>query len=151
MTDGHRFRSDLYMNQKSIDLPIDWFRSGAGSILPEITINPILDVSMDSKVRLFLDYQYSLAIENSRQPNYFTEKLIDCLITKTIPIYYGCPNIDQWFDTRGWIILESPTIEELCSKCNISDYNSHRSTVEANYMSAKKYISYIDNIKVNIL
>jgi hypothetical protein len=148
ITDGHRFRRHLYMNQKLIDLPIDWFRSGAGNILPEIKINAILG---SGKETLFLDYQYSLVIENSRQLNYFTEKLIDCLITKTIPIYYGCPNIDQWFDTTGWIILETPTIEELHSKCNIGDYNSYNTTVEANYISAKKYISYIDNIKINIL
>jgi hypothetical protein len=146
ITDGHRFRRHLYINQKLIDLPIDWFRSGAGNILPEIKINPILGTGKET---LFLDYQYSLVIENSRQLNYFTEKLIDCLITKTIPIYYGCPNIDQWFDTSGWIILESPHLEEL-TKCTNIDLNEHYknnvNTIEHNFNESKKYIDYTRNI-----
>jgi hypothetical protein len=67
----------------------------------------MLGSSDSSKIEIFETYMFSIVIENSRQIHYFTEKIIDCLLTKTIPIYYGCPNISDYFDTSGWIILET--------------------------------------------
>ena len=143
ITDGHRFRQQLYMNQTNIPLPIDWFRSEAGNPLPIIKTNPILG---PNKEQLFFNYQYSLVIENSRQTNYFSEKLIDCLLMKTIPIYWGCPNINKWFDTTGWIILETDTIEELVNNAKL-DYNKYIDIVEKNYEIAKQYATpYLERI-----
>lgn len=47
------------------------------------------------------DYRYSIIIENEKSRGWFTEKLIDCLSVGTIPIYWGDPTIDEWFDARG--------------------------------------------------
>jgi hypothetical protein len=150
MTNGHSFRRCLYMNQRSMSVHIDWFRSHSEPLLDQITQNPILGRDKDA---LFLNYQYSLTIENCRETNYFTEKLIDCLITKTIPIYYGCPNIHKWFDTTGWIILENDTIGEVESKCkNLPVYEHYLDIVEDNYNRAKHYLNFVDSIftKLNI-
>jgi hypothetical protein len=115
-----------------------WFRSSFGDPLPNIQKNPIIAGDIHEKDKLFLDYQFSLVIENSRQANYFSEKLIDCLITKTLPIYWGCPNISNWFDTRGWIILESESIAELRMKTRVMpNYNDYQESIEANYQRAK--------------
>lgn len=145
---GHAFRHLLYNAQKEIPLPITWYRSSAGSIIPEIGNNPILTTDpYTGKPPLFLEYQFSLVIENSRQNNYFTEKLIDCLITKTIPIYCGCPNISKWFDTTGWIILETETIEEVIQKCNILPvYSENMDVINTNYETAKMYSNLTRNI-----
>ncbi|NOR30919.1 MAG: hypothetical protein GQ539_07475 [Sulfitobacter sp.] len=56
-------------------------------------------------------YRFSVVIENVREPNYFTEKLVDAVLCETVPIYWGCPNIGDFFDTDGMIICE--TQEEL--------------------------------------
>jgi len=145
--EGHNFRRHLYFSQTSINLPIDWYRSGQHEIIPEVTNNPLIDGSLPNKIKLFLEYQYSVVIENSRQDGYFTEKLLDCLISKTIPIYWGCPNINQWFDTTGWIILNETTVEELVSKCsNLPDYINHLPSINSNYEIAKKYASHKLNI-----
>jgi hypothetical protein len=141
LTLGHEVRLFLYFSQLRFQgLPIVFFRSCAPPILPEITQNPFLEGKECSAKRgLFQDYQFHLAIENSRQENYFTEKIIDCLITKTIPIYYGCPNIADYFDTRGWILLENGTPEELVEKSRVLHYeyyNEHREVIEANYKKA---------------
>ena len=55
-------------------------------------------------------YKYSIAIENSYKKNYFTEKFTDCILAKTIPIYYGCPNISDFFpkDCYYWLDINSP-------------------------------------------
>ncbi|MDE4133972.1 hypothetical protein PXK00_12685 [Phaeobacter sp. QD34_3] len=48
-------------------------------------------------------FRYSVVIENVQEPNYFSEKLIDAILCETVPIYWGCPNIETFFDTQGII------------------------------------------------
>ena len=48
-----------------------------------------------------LPYHYSVVIENVQEADYFTEKLLDCMLCGTMPIYWGAPNIDEYFDPSG--------------------------------------------------
>ena len=68
------------------------------------------------------------------------------MITKTIPIYYGCVNIKDFFDTTGWILLETDNIvDELKEKlqCITPDYyNNHLEIVEKNYLKALEYSDF---------
>jgi hypothetical protein len=151
MTVGHRFRHLIYYDQARIQsIPTIFYRS-ARSTLPTVGTNgnPYLPEALSRKIELFREEQYSLVIENSRQNNYFTEKLCDCLITKTIPIYYGCPNIADYFDTTGWIILEQDSVDELVSKLShlTPEYYSRcMQTILKNYDTTLQYINFQDNI-----
>lgn len=51
------------------------------------------------------DYCFSIAMENGTYPYMFTEKLSDCFATGTIPVYYGCDQIGDFFDADGIIML----------------------------------------------
>ena len=147
-TPAHTYRKFLYANQLNIPLPIKWFRSYYGDLLPAYQHNPIIPKSLEGKVDLFLDFQFSIVIENSRQTHYFTEKLMDCLLTKTIPIYYGCPNIAEYFDTRGWIILETTDMNELIQKASsLPNYGEYADVIERNHREAMKYTSLALNIQ----
>lgn len=140
MTPAHMYRKQLYMNQMRIPLPITWFRSSKGPLLPPLRTNPVV---YDDKNVLFSEFQFSLVIENCRQANYFTEKLMDCLLTKTIPIYYGCSNIEKYFDTRGWILLETMNPDELVQKATIlPDYSQYVDIIESNHKTAQTYVDY---------
>jgi hypothetical protein len=75
----------------------------------------------DDKKYLF-NSQFHIAIESTSTINYFSEKLIDALITKTVPIYWGCPNIGDFFDTRGII-----SINDIDLNKNISETSLHNS------------------------
>jgi hypothetical protein len=57
-------------------------------------------------------YAYSLAIENYSGPDYWTEKLADCFLSWTIPIYYGCTNLEDYFPADSFIRIdiESPNL-----------------------------------------
>lgn len=141
MTVGHEIRLSMYFHQTALkSYPFVFYRSCAPPLLPEIENNPFLESKeCSAKHVLFTTFQFHLTIENSRQDNYFTEKLVDSLISKTIPIYYGCPNIGSYFDTSGWIILEQGTPEELFKKCSVLSptyYNNYKETIEANYKRA---------------
>ena len=52
-------------------------------------------------------YYFSIIIENSLEKSYFTEKLIDAILCETVPIYLGCTNIDNYFDTKGMVICKN--------------------------------------------
>lgn len=52
------------------------------------------------------DYFFSIAIENGQYETYFTEKILDCFATGTIPIYLGAPDIAKHFNPDGIIDLK---------------------------------------------
>jgi hypothetical protein len=54
-------------------------------------------------------YRFSVAIENSKMDNYFTEKINDCFLSYTLPFYYGCTNIHKFFpkDSYIWIDIDN--------------------------------------------
>jgi hypothetical protein len=52
-------------------------------------INPI-----KNKWDALAPYKYCIAMENERTADYFTEKLTDCYLALTYPIYYGCENLN---------------------------------------------------------
>jgi hypothetical protein len=51
------------------------------------------------------DYMFSVVIENGFYQSYFTEKLLDCFATGTIPVYLGTPDIGDYFNKDGIIEL----------------------------------------------
>ena len=54
-----------------------------------------------------LDYCFSIVVENDFTDNYFSEKILDCFATKTVPIYIGSKNIKNFFDMGGIIFYEN--------------------------------------------
>jgi hypothetical protein len=67
-------------------------------------------------------YRYSIVLENSQEKNYWTEKLADAFLGWCVPVYWGCPNIGDYFDRNSYktIDIEDPdplgTIREIISK-----------------------------------
>lgn len=103
---------------------------------------------IDNKDVLFIDSMFHLTIENSRYDNYFTEKLIDCFMSYTIPVYWGAPNISEHFDSNG--IIQFSTKEELqniLNKLTPEDYSSRLESVKKNYEIAKeKYAFFFERV-----
>ena len=51
---------------------------------------------IDSKLRILNQYQFAICCENVALPGYVTEKIVDCIVARTIPIYMGAPDVDQY-------------------------------------------------------
>lgn len=62
--------------------------------------NPIND-----KFDGIFPYRYSLAIENYSCNDYWTEKIADCFLSWTIPIYWGAKNILSYFPEKSMILI----------------------------------------------
>lgn len=56
-----------------------------------------------NKLEFELRHKFSIAFENSSRSGYTTEKIVSSLVAKTIPIYWGNPNIGKEFNTRRFI------------------------------------------------
>ena len=152
-TSGHGLRHQLYQRQQEFtQFPLYVYRSNYGTQLEDILNNLLLPESNTyDKINLFKEFQFSIAIENSQQPNYFTEKLMDCLLTKTIPIYWGCPNISEYFDTTGWIIFNDiDDLKHKLSLLNDSYYSTYTEVINKNYNTAKLYVDLHENLNVAI-
>lgn len=95
-------------------------------------------------------YNFSFIIENSKSDYYFTEKIIDCFITGTIPIYWGAKKIDEFFNINGIIIIDS--IDDIINKINEFDeklYNKMKTYVIENFEIARQYLTIEDYIYLN--
>ena len=83
-------------------------------------------------------------MENTKLPSYFTEKIIDCFLSGTIPIYYGCVNIEKYFNIKG--ILTFDTKDELIdiiNKLTPEFYQDNLEAIKENYDIAQKM--WLDN------
>ena len=88
-------------------------------------------------------YKYSVIIENSSEVNYFTEKLIDACLLETVPIYWGAPNISEYFDVRGFIICENfEEIKYAMSKMSDEDYLSKIKWIKKNKKTASYHADF---------
>jgi hypothetical protein len=54
-------------------------------------------------------YRYALAIENYSGPYYWTEKVADCFLSWTMPIYYGCTNLADYFPAESFVQIDIHT------------------------------------------
>ena len=91
------------------------------------------------------DYMFSIAIENGQYETYFTEKLLDCFATGTIPVYLGAPDIGEHFNKDGII--------DLTEEFDISDeiYYNKMDAIKDNLERAKKMEVLEDFIYENYL
>jgi hypothetical protein len=142
ITENHRIRQKLWYKQDKIKIPKQFFISNLGGV-ENFNNNPVLGEHKDP----MFDSMFHICIENVSKPNFFTEKLIDCLLCKSIPVYVGCPNIETYFNTNGFVIVNS--FKEAIEKCNelTEDfYNSRKEVIEINRRIAMNWIDYNQRI-----
>lgn len=104
---------------------------------------------IETKLPLFQDSMFHLAIENSQQKNYFTEKIVDCFMSFTMPIYWGCPNIGEFFDLDGIIVINNKTeLETILKEITIDDYLKRQTAMIKNYEICmnKKYSFFYERL-----
>lgn len=138
-TINHKKRHDLWNKQNEIKIPYVFWNSSHQK-LPDINNNPVLGGNPDNKIKMMKNAQFHIAIENVCDKNYFSEKLVDCLITGTIPIYCGCTNLNDFFDIRG--IIQVQTVNEIIKTCNSlkkTSYKDWKDYILVNFHLAQEY------------
>jgi hypothetical protein len=69
----------------------------------------------DAKLDILKKYHFCLAIENSIQPRYVTEKWFHCFATGSVPVYFGAPDIADFAPSpTSYLNIRSfPKLEDL--------------------------------------
>jgi len=96
---------------------------------------------VQKKEEALCDYMFSVCIENAMYEGYFTEKILDCFATGTIPIYVGAPDIGEYFNTDGIIMLDNDFKFENLTK---EFYLSKLSAISENLEKVKEYYTVED-------
>lgn len=92
------------------------------------------------KTQFYANAKFNIACENQIIPNMYTEKLLDCFATRTVPIYFGCTNLEQYFDTRGVIqFWNIEQLEHIIANLTPADYESRLPYIEENYQRARPF------------
>jgi hypothetical protein len=86
-------------------------------------------------------YKYTFNTENNSIHNYYTEKIIDAILSECLIFYWGCPNLDEYIDERAFVRLDMDNFEnslEIINKAIQEDWWQQR-------------IEYIKQEKLKIL
>lgn len=119
LVQGHKFRQEIYKLEDQINIPKKWFYTLNDFNKEEFEKGGVgrPDNHWISKKICFVDVMFHIGVENVYYDNWYTEKITDAFATKTLPIYWGCPNLgDLGYDERG--IIRFNTKEELVNIVN---------------------------------
>ena len=134
-TYGQSLRHEIIHRQNEISIPKKFFT----------TYGDRYDIenARKGKQEVFADSMFGVAIENTSHNGYFSEKILDLFLLKTIPIYWGCSDINLYFNQKGIIKFENVDhFIYISNKLTESDYISLRDVIEENYLLALKYVNY---------
>lgn len=133
MTVAHNFRHKIVENISNVDI------LGNGYCY------------IENKIDSLKAYMFSIVVENQKMDYFFSEKLIDCFVTGTIPIYYGCPSINRFFDIEGILTFDNlPELLNILKNIDFNVYNSKIESVRKNFEIAKNYVLAENHIYTKI-
>lgn len=128
---GHRMRWQVYEQVK--DLGVDFFGAKGTPV----------DYSAETKRRVHQPYAFSIVCEADYVGGLFTEILLDCFMVGTVPIFWGCPNFEKWFNPGGIIPFDKPDLAawavKMCARRPIELYESMLPAIRDNYQRAKEF------------
>lgn len=134
-TEGHKLRHEVVERFREF---FDLFGRG---------YNPI-----SLKLSALKDYRFQIVIENCRRDYWFTEKLIDCFVTATIPVYWGCPEIGKFFDQGGIISIEDiDDLSDVLPKLTQNLYTDKLGAILKNFRIAQSFLLPDDYIYEGVL
>ena len=116
-TPGHQYRHIIARHILKYNWPIDIWGNGVDNYKREFPNNKNIMGGFKSMEEMCKNYLFTIAIENTSHDHYFTEKIVNPLINNTVPLYWGCKRVEEYFPnhtirltgniTRDVIIIHS--------------------------------------------
>ena len=108
----YRYRHNLGNTILKNNLPIDIYGSSTDGLKKNFPKKENIKYGFDWKDihKIYENYKFCIVIENTREPEYFSEKIIIALLCGCVPIYLGCTNIDNYF--KDYVIHLSGNIKD---------------------------------------
>lgn len=74
-------------------------------------------LGVKDKIEFEHGHKFSIACENASHPGYHTEKLAEAFAAKTVPVYWGDPEVDKVFNPEAFInCMEFSSIDEVVER-----------------------------------
>lgn len=86
-------------------------------------------------------YKYTFNCENNSIGHYFTEKLVDGILSECLVFYSGCPNISEYIDPQAYVYLQLSNFEH--------DYEIVKKAIEEDWWTQR--LPFIREAKRKIL
>lgn len=138
---GHYMRHIICDLIEKNNLKVELFGSRYNNLPQSKEPNP--KSLTNGKINSLKDYMFSITIENCKEDYYFTEKLIDCFLSGTIPIYWGCPSIGNFFNIKGILVFDSiPECLDIINNLSEEKYQEMLPYIRENFETAKTYCDF---------
>jgi hypothetical protein len=138
---GYRYRYKIVDLILRNNLPIDIYGRGTKNF-KHLNNEYVKDEFSHSEP--YLDYTFHICIENFITDHYFSEKIMNPLMTSTIPIYLGCRNIKEYFGDN--VITMSGSVEKDIDLLIDITNNPHKYVRNIDVESVKKKVSLLHNL-----
>jgi len=167
ISQGHQFRQQVWSEQQRIKIPRLFYytlpdfdeekgvRPGYSEYSKDLSHIPSGEAPETWGKRVCFESMFHIAIENVKHKNWYTEKIGQAFISKVVPVYWGCSNLEDFgYDPKG--VLYFNNIEELTNIVNNltpEKYNEMLPYIEHNYQNAlkdtftQKLETFFDEIK----
>lgn len=120
---------------------ISKLREGA----PELKVYGREDINMDDKADAVAPFRFHVAIENHYSDHHWTEKLADAFLGEAVPLYVGCPNIEDYFPSESYIKLDIADPQTAIATINALSEAEYEKRLPA-VLAAKKKILHEYNL-----
>ena len=175
ITEGHQLRHKVFNLKDQISLPKKWYktlddfdhevgvRPGYSEYSKDLSRLPNaarFEPNIYGKKFLYENSMFHVGIENFKIKNWANDRLWSCFASKVVPIYWGCPNVEDFgYDERGIIRFENEKdLLKILNNLTEQDYYDRLPYIEHNYKVNKSdtlenKLSYIfdEIIKLNNL
>ncbi|MEM9302224.1 MAG: glycosyltransferase family 10 [Pseudomonadota bacterium] len=144
---GHGFRQDFYQILTGRRGCLGNRIRRAGIVEQLDCYGKLANRHLPTKLPSLQPYMFQVAVENMIHDAYFTEKIIDCFATGTIPIFRGTRAVAHHFNRDGIIFVD--TLEDLTDvlvDLSEDDYHRRIEAVRENYELARAFFSREDLI-----
>lgn len=99
-----------------------------------------VDYGGNAKLQVLRNHAFSIVGEACRCDNLFTEILLDCFAVGTVPVFWGCPNVGDYFDPEGILSFETPAeCVDIVRSLSTGLYEAMRPAIEHNFEAMKPY------------
>lgn len=141
----------IQLLESKLKVPLDKYGKGYGRVLQGYHRAGEDSKYTNDKYIGLRAHAFNLAIENTSADDYLTEKFYDPILCETVPIYYGCQNLEKWAVTGSYInVME---MEKLIDENWIGLYNKMLPQVLTQkklILSVYNYINYFVRIAEDI-
>ncbi len=98
-TENHELRIEfLKVLKNHFGKKLEWYGAGFKDI--------------ESKSKIIINSKYHLVLENDSKNNLISEKLFDAFLGESFPIYFGAPNVSEYFHQDSFKSIDINNIEE---------------------------------------